>query len=604
MFREIRDYFVIRKSGFFDPFFYLTQNPDVKLADINPLIHFVKHGWKENRDPSLEFSVSYYLSQYQDVVDARINPLVHYLEFGKKEGRNPNRNVKNPSTEMRNDLGVTGGKYSHKYNYKNNNIPINPNSAFLDTNTINNLEPIPTSAVADIIICVGPNHAMFEACLASLKKFTDPEKYCLHIVIHEKDLPKISELITNDIKIHTHRMELFNYSKANNLVLKGSTRDVILLNDDTEVSFGWLEKLQGASKGVGLTGAHTGSHCSGNPQMWGEGPILVTNYPINMFCALIPYRLRQVVGLLDEEFVYYGGEDVDYSIRTLLHGFPLVISDAYVVHKNNQSFGRAKEILMKESDKIILEKYGLTSPFDLTGITPKVSVIMATRNRPALLEKAVESIQKVEYDNFELIIVDDASSHDTNGMVLKLQDVYPNIVSIRIPVNGGMAKARTIALRAAKGQFVLFSDDDDTVLPNRILKPLEFIIQHPILDVVYCGYNLVTSPTVSIPTYCRSFNRSEYLKLKFNIGSGILLGRKKAFIDVPFQSRYDHASDYDWVFRLIRRGFRIDYCPEIVMNYNRIGPIEDHLAGTPTAVNQHDEVYKREMLLQEQYRHN
>src|SRR4030043_1633581 len=144
--------------------------------------------------------------------------------------------------------------------------------------------------------------------------------------------------------------------------------------------------------------------CAGNPQMWGQGSLRLTNYPINMFCAYIPTRLRSVIGLLDEEFCYYGGDDVDYSCRALQNGFPLVISSAFVTHKDNQSYRASKEVLMRESDRIITERYDLQAPFDLSGIKPAVSIILATRNRPDLLKSAVSSILDTEYANFELIL--------------------------------------------------------------------------------------------------------------------------------------------------------------------------------------------------------
>lgn len=51
----------------FDKVFYLTQNPDVAGAKLDPLLHFLIYGWKEGRDPNASFSVSYYLKSNPDV---------------------------------------------------------------------------------------------------------------------------------------------------------------------------------------------------------------------------------------------------------------------------------------------------------------------------------------------------------------------------------------------------------------------------------------------------------------------------------------------------------------------------------------------------------
>lgn len=87
IFRFLREYFIIKRSGLFDQEFYLMNNPDVRNADIDPLIHFIKKGWKENRNPSGNFLLENYLVSNPDVRDANINPLVHFVTHGKKEGR-------------------------------------------------------------------------------------------------------------------------------------------------------------------------------------------------------------------------------------------------------------------------------------------------------------------------------------------------------------------------------------------------------------------------------------------------------------------------------------------------------------------------------------
>ncbi|MEM1964297.1 MAG: rhamnan synthesis F family protein [Candidatus Caldarchaeum sp.] len=84
---DLRDYLIIKAFRALDEHFYLKSYPDCRRADIDPVWHYVRWGWREGRDPSSDFSTSYYLSRYPDVARARINPLVHYLRWGKREGR-------------------------------------------------------------------------------------------------------------------------------------------------------------------------------------------------------------------------------------------------------------------------------------------------------------------------------------------------------------------------------------------------------------------------------------------------------------------------------------------------------------------------------------
>ena len=82
-----RDIRLIKKSGLFDPIYYLEEYPDVGLADIDPLMHFVKFGWKENRNPTADFDTNFYLSENLDEQSAQTNPLIHFIKFGFNEGR-------------------------------------------------------------------------------------------------------------------------------------------------------------------------------------------------------------------------------------------------------------------------------------------------------------------------------------------------------------------------------------------------------------------------------------------------------------------------------------------------------------------------------------
>jgi uncharacterized protein YkwD len=77
----------LNPDAFFDTTYYLSHNPDVAAAHIDPLLHYEDFGWKEGRNPSAQFSTSKYLAAYSDVNAAGMDPLLHYVEFGQAEGR-------------------------------------------------------------------------------------------------------------------------------------------------------------------------------------------------------------------------------------------------------------------------------------------------------------------------------------------------------------------------------------------------------------------------------------------------------------------------------------------------------------------------------------
>jgi Glycosyl transferases group 1 len=80
---------IIAKAGLFDSRWYLTQNPEVAQAGIDPLVHYVDCGTWEGRDPHPLFDTDWYLSNNPDVARAKVNPFAHYIARGAEEGRDP-----------------------------------------------------------------------------------------------------------------------------------------------------------------------------------------------------------------------------------------------------------------------------------------------------------------------------------------------------------------------------------------------------------------------------------------------------------------------------------------------------------------------------------
>ena len=77
----------ILKHDLFDKEWYLNTYPDIKSSNVDPLIHYIKHGYKENRNPSASFNTKFYLNNYKDVKKSGLNPLIHYALYGIKEKR-------------------------------------------------------------------------------------------------------------------------------------------------------------------------------------------------------------------------------------------------------------------------------------------------------------------------------------------------------------------------------------------------------------------------------------------------------------------------------------------------------------------------------------
>ena len=100
----------------------------------------------------------------------------------------------------------------------------------------------------------------------------------------------------------------------------------------------------------------------------------------------------------------------------------------------------------------------------ITAPKPKVSVIVPTCDRPALLRQALASIRALEAPDltFEILVGDNGSDRETPAVAEEFGAVYLKALT------RGPSAARNVGLRAATGHFVAFLDDDDVWLPGNV----------------------------------------------------------------------------------------------------------------------------------------
>ena len=96
----------------------------------------------------------------------------------------------------------------------------------------------------------------------------------------------------------------------------------------------------------------------------------------------------------------------------------------------------------------------------------KISVIVATRNRYQKLKRAIRSIEKQSLKDFEIIIVNDASTDETYDFLESIKNRNINIIHNKVSI--GCAGARNKGIKEAKGEFLVFLDDDDEYLPKKL----------------------------------------------------------------------------------------------------------------------------------------
>ena len=106
-----------------------------------------------------------------------------------------------------------------------------------------------------------------------------------------------------------------------------------------------------------------------------------------------------------------------------------------------------------------------------------VSIIMPSYNTANYIEASIESVQHQTYENWELIIVDDCSTDNTDEVVRPFL-IDGRIHYLKNEQNSGAAISRNRALREAKGKWIAFLDSDDLWLPEKLEKQVAFMEQN------------------------------------------------------------------------------------------------------------------------------
>ncbi|TRW92206.1 glycosyltransferase [Candidatus Methylobacter oryzae] len=183
---------------------------------------------------------------------------------------------------------------------------------------------------------------------------------------------------------------------------------------------------------------------------------------------------------------------------------------------------------------------------------PLVSLIVRTKNRPALLTEALQSITGQTYLNIEIIVVNDGGD-DIDEIIGLFKDDAITIIPLQFATGIGRSKAANAGLDKASGKYIAFLDDDDWLEPEHVQQLLELLENPSHADCVaaYAGVRCIDQETGNtIKLFNQPYNPAA-LKLENYIPVHAALFRRNV-IDGPASCRFDETFDLfeDWDFWL------------------------------------------------------
>jgi glycosyltransferase involved in cell wall biosynthesis len=188
--------------------------------------------------------------------------------------------------------------------------------------------------------------------------------------------------------------------------------------------------------------------------------------------------------------------------------------------------------------------------------SPKISVIIPTYNRVHLIGKAIKSVLNQTYQDFEIIVVDDGSTDNTEEVVKSFTDIKIHYICHKH--NRGASAARNTGIKVSRGEYIAFLDSDDEWLPEKLDKQMKrFNNESSEVGVVYTGDYYIDEKDkkvkkVHIPRK-EGYIYEELLAGNYIGTPSALLVKKECFTKAGlFDEDLPACEDYDMWFRIAK----------------------------------------------------
>jgi len=197
----------------------------------------------------------------------------------------------------------------------------------------------------------------------------------------------------------------------------------------------------------------------------------------------------------------------------------------------------------------------------------KISVVIPVYNGGRFVADAVESVLEQTYDNYEIIVVNDGSTDDTEEILKPYMD---RIVYIKT-ANSGVSSARNTGIMNARGAYVAFLDQDDVFHPERLKVTVEYLDAHPEAAMVYTSAQRMFMDGTLLPGKdLPGYSGDIFVRLfeKCFIAPSMAVCRRDVLADVGMFSTElsSEGEDYN-LFLGISSRYHVGYVPQRLLTY-------------------------------------
>lgn len=212
-----------------------------------------------------------------------------------------------------------------------------------------------------------------------------------------------------------------------------------------------------------------------------------------------------------------------------------------------------------------------------------VSIVITVYNKVPYLSDCLTSLINQSYTNWELIVIDDASTDGSYEYVTNwLNNNEPSlgdnkgIYTLRLPRNTGYAGAITAGMYLARGEFIAIQDADDLSHPDRLASQVRYLNSNPKIDLLGTNYKVFEDgqPDRLTPVYWLKYGDQigkVYAKGGHCICHGTAMFRGSVFDRIGGHTRrIEGAEDYEFIAKVITPGAsNVDNLREVLYYYRK-----------------------------------
>lgn len=201
----------------------------------------------------------------------------------------------------------------------------------------------------------------------------------------------------------------------------------------------------------------------------------------------------------------------------------------------------------------------------------KISIIIPVLNREDSISRCLHSVMDQNYDNLEIVVVDNGSSDRTIDIVnnFKKRDQRIRLLHAK---KLGVSSARNLGLSCSTGDYIMFLDSDDTIAPETIATLLKISVKNGYL-IVKCNYKIENGNNIRIPSTLSGefaiddkFWKIFFSSHKLNQVWGQLI-KREIVSDLKFDEEITMAEDYLFNYNLYKNVDKIYICDKNYYSY-------------------------------------